>query len=64
MHKADEKNNQTIMLIKAPFGLLIFFCFMHFYCESELFFYESLYNLSKILAFQRRSKRYTNRIGE
>jgi hypothetical protein len=41
-----------------------FFGFLHFSCENELFSVNFLYDFSKILAFQRRPKRYTNKTGE
>jgi hypothetical protein len=40
------------------------FQFLHFSCENELFYVKFSYGFSEILAFQRRPKRYTNKIGE
>ena len=41
-----------------------FFPFSTFFCENELGYVKFLYGFSKIIAFQRRPKRYTNKIGE
>jgi hypothetical protein len=64
MHRPGENNNQTIIIIKALWNAGFFSRFLHFSCENELGYVKFLYGFSEILAFQRRPKRYTNKIGE